>query len=509
MYQLVSQVYDRQQGMLVIELRKRFSREMAFPLLIMGICVFIWLLFVPPLFLFAITFLVFYAYYSSRVRVILHYDAGALRVVRNCDFGFWQWRKQSLYNRADVPLPVYWTWVVQARKNGYLHLDDKKVRQYQMRFPFANEQNLGVICVCKAEWQMRQLQKAVDDFFAETPYNKSQYEQLETAVTPRQLSRTIPAKKQEKQQKKHIRDAHREARNRASRFDETKNYAFDRGEKPIRRGDEFFDKGELSPDLKLQQTHQKSYKLRHCSMVKVEEWRSREFQHGTLKLISTTGSLFSGIMAVISIFAYRLLILLVVLGGPALIYLHCTQGPKINRHVVPHLERLTAKFIAEDHRRPFDNAIQQYAEINSRQGEKFDIAGAIFFIWCSMIVFFIVLLRFVRWPFWGRWTVLIRHTGTYPHEILFSWQNDRSKSKEPVKNFQKFFRIIPATPKTNRLLTGRPFFTPNSGWRQPHQMVFITDEGSFALPCGSVDEQEQIIKRVRRLVNDVLGKDKE
>ena len=162
MYQLVSQVYDRQQGVLVIELRKRFSREMAFPLLIMGIFVFIWLLLVPPLFLLAIILLGGYAYYSSRVRVILHYDAGALRVVRNCDFSFWQWRKQTLYNRADVPQPVHWVRVVQARKNESFHLDGKKVRQYQMRFPFASEQNLGVICVCKAEWQMRQLQKAVD-----------------------------------------------------------------------------------------------------------------------------------------------------------------------------------------------------------------------------------------------------------------------------------------------------------------------------------------------------------
>ena len=506
MYQLVSQVYDRQQGVLVIELRKRFSREMAFPLLIVGTFVFIWLLFVPPLFLLAIVLVGLYFYYSSRVRVILYYDAGALRVVRNCDFGFWQWRKQTLHNRANVPLPVYWARVIRVRKNNSFHLDGKKIRQYQMRFPFADEQNLGIICVCKAEWQMRLLQKTVDEFFTETPYNKSQYEPLEMAVTPRQLSRTIPAKQQEKQQKKHIRDAHRETRNRASRFDETKKYAFDRGEKPIRRGDVFFDRGELKSDVKLQQIHQKSYKLRHCSMVKVEEDISVNLKNGTLKLVSTTPSLFSNIVVTLSIACYRLLMGMFVIAAPLLVVAHLDYGKEINRHIVPRLQNLVENYIEqEQNRQPFEEVLQNYVKFNEQQDEKAEVVFVAAIVWSTVFLIFVVFSRIIHWPFWGQWGVKMQHTDMRPYEIMFSSRNDRTRLKEVSKGFVIFFRIIPAMPKTNRLLTGRPFFTTHSNWRQPHQVVFITDEGSFALPCGSVDEQEQIVKRVRRFVSGILG----
>ena len=499
MYQLLS--HRSPPGMLIIELKKRFDESMVLPALLLGIPIFIILVFLPPLFVFAIFGVAGYVFYASRVRTTLFYDAGTLRIVKKYDLGFTQWQKQTLYDRADVPLPVIWVRVI-SEKHDSIRLTKRQVRQYQIRFPFAKDRNIGVICVCRDEWQMANLQQEIDDFFTTTRYYKSLHEPSETVASPPMATRE-PLKKREK---KHASDAIREEKRPATRFDETKHYAFDRGETPIRRGDESFNKGESKPNrARLKQTHQKSYKLRHRSIVKVEEWLSTELKHGTLKLVATTGGLFSGIMAAFSMFACRLLILTIVLGGPALIYLHCAQGPEVNRYVVPPLERLVAKFVAEEHREPFDNAIQQYVEINGRQGEKFDVGGVIFFIWCSLIVFFIILMQFVRWPFWGRWTVLIRHTGTYPHEILFSWRNDRSKSKEPIKGFQVFFRVIPATPKTNRILTGRPLFAKNPGWKQPCQVVLITDEGAFPLPCGSVDEQEQILKRINRFTNDMLG----
>lgn len=503
MYQTVSHIHDRRQGTLVIELKKRFNEATAIPLVLSGIVGFVFMLFVPPLLLAALVTVGCYAFYFYKSRLILYYDAGTLRVVRHCDFGFWQWRKQTLYNRADVPQPVFWVQVVRSDKKASFHLEGHKVRQYQTRFSFAKEKNLGVICVHKAEWEMRQLNREIDDFFAETPYDKSLFVQSETAFTPPVAARKL----NEKQQKKQPRNENREEKRRSSRFDETKRYAFDRGETRIRRGDESFDKGESKPKrVRSKQTYRKNYKLRHHSMVEVDEQISVDLKSGTLKLVSTTRSHFSRFMAIVSIFCYRLLFWSIVLGGPALVYLHCVHGPEVNQYVVPKLEALISTHIPAENREPFENALREYIDTNNRGDENLNVACLIFFGWCLLFPVFIVFSRLLRWPFWGQWTVKMHHTEMRSYEILFSWRNDRAKRKEPSKGFVIFFRIVPAMPKTNRLLTGRPFRDGNSGWRQPYQVVLITDEGSFPLPCGSVDEQEQIVKRIRRFADGVLPK---
>ena len=496
MYQLIS--YNRQNDQLVIELKEYFGEATMLVGALVGFVLFLVLLFVPPLFLLAIGMLAFRLYYYSKMRLFLYYNAGTLRVVRNCDFGFWQWRKQTIYNRADVPQPVSWVKVLRTERGTVSRDHVPKVWQYQVRFPYAQEKNLGVICVCKTG-QMRQLQQVVDAFFAETPYDETLFAPAEAAVTPKQVT----WKTQIAPKKKQIEHESREGRRFAKRFSETKRYTFDRGDAPINRGDESFDKSEQKfGRTKSRAPRQKSYKLRHRSIIQAEDWANPEFNHGTLKLVATTGGPISAVMATLSILLYRVLMTGLILWPLAMIA-HYSQGPQINEHVVPRLEQFITTQIAEQYQEPLRDVLREYAEINADQGKFSDMAWAVFLIWGFLILFFVVLSRVIRWPFWGRWTVLLRHTGTYPYEILFSWRNDRSKYNWPPNSFAAFFRVVPATPKTNRLLTGRSFRVFDPGWKQPHQIVFITDECSFALPCGSIDEQEQTIKRVRRFADAV------
>jgi hypothetical protein len=96
--------------------------------------------------------------------------------------------------------------------------------------------------------------------------------------------------------------------------------------------------------------------------------------------------------------------------------------------------------------------------------------------------------------------VKIQDTSHEPHKILFSWQNDRVHVKERPHHFEPFFRVISASPKMNRLLTGQRFFDRNPGWRERFQVVLITSRGSFPLPCADKTEQDQMIHRITRFV---------
>ena len=158
-------------------------------------------------------------------------------------------------------------------------------------------------------------------------------------------------------------------------------------------------------------------------------------------------------------------------------------------------------------REPVVNAWDWY--ITASRGGEDEFGGAVTItvvIWFALLLIYIVISLFVRWPFWRRWTVILKNV--LPHhrcEALFSWRNDRTHLRESTKKFSFFFRVIPATPKTNRLLTGRRLFATNPGWKQPHQVVLITAEGSFPLPCGDAVEQEEIFHRISRFADEMLS----
>ena len=522
MFRLIS--CRRQPGQLVIELKRRFRSEMILPLALISLFLFIVLAaIIGPLSLILVGFGAFYFFYAARIRVFLCYSAGTLRVIRYYDLVFTQWRKQRIYNRAEVPPPVVW---VRSIRPGYrsFRLDNDAACRFETRFPFQTLKNGGVICVHPTRERMLALQTAIDDFWAETPYDKAVYERtvLEQSVAAHVPQRTAPqtvATSQKREQKRKV-----------AKFNETRQYAFDRGETPLRRGDEPVTKG--GSNAKKQRKRREGYVLRHRSMVQIEEDVSTDLTRGTLKLVSTSGGIFSLCLATLSMFLHYAGIWALIIGGVLFPVMQIWHWEQLERYIAPCVEKLIVSCPTEEMREPVTEAIQWYVMANregqwndmfSGEGNKTGAVGITFFVWLAALLIYIGVGRLVRWPFWKRWSVVIRYDKSggpeirkpfgrrrmeeikyrprQPAEILCSWRHDRARRKEPPKRPDPFFRVIPATPKTNRLLTGRPWISHNPGWKQRHQVVLITEEGAFPLPCAGIDEQEQILERVTRFAD--------
>jgi hypothetical protein len=480
-------------GELVIELKRTFRREMLLPFIIWtGLLFLVLSANIGPWAFFLLLFCAYWFHCFYRNRVTLLYNAATLRVVTRRDLVFTQWHSQRIYNRADVPPPVTW---VHGTPPGYRSFRPGDgipvwVFRYETRFPFLPMKTCGVICSHETEGRMLFLQKTVDDFLAETPYDKTLFEQTAAALETQQATRKTLVTTQRREQE-------REQKRDAARFDSVKRYAFDRGETAIRRGNEPVDKGETVAPTK--RTRNKSYDLRRRSMVKMEEEVSADLTQGTLKLVSTTGGGFSYLMATLSVLLFYASLLVLVVGGGLYLTMQIYRWEQIEQRLVPLVEQQVLARLPEDAHEPVENAMQWYSDASRDRTHKPDAIIVTIVVWAALLLIFIFFSRIVRWPFWKRWTVIVKNI--LPHQrcvLLCSWKTDRSHCRESEKKFRFYFRVIPATPKTNRLLTGRPFFSKNPGWKQRHQVVLITAQGTFPLPCGDTAEQEEMMDRIRR-----------
>ena len=129
--------------------------------------------------------------------------------------------------------------------------------------------------------------------------------------------------------------------------------------------------------------------------------------------------------------------------------------------------------------------------------------GMVFLVFCPIFIIFSILRNWFRWPFWKRWTVHLEHSRKRHRIITNDWQTDRHKEKYTRISFAPFFKAIPATAKTNRLLTGRSFFDLNPGWKQPLQVVILTTDRSIPFPVADAEEQERIIQVLTEFVKSV------
>ncbi len=489
MYHLTS--YRRSDDELVIELKRCFSQEMVFPHIIWAVFLFVvFQAIFGPLGFFLFCFAAFCYYCIYREQAFLCYSAGTLRVIRRRDLIVTQWRSQRIYDRAEVPCPIPWIRSVAPGRRSF-RLDNDAGNRYETRFPFRREKTRGVICLHKSRTKMLALQKTIDDFFAETPYDKAVFDRTQAAAVSVHAERSVPEKLSRTETK----------RNKA-KVNESKRYAFDRGDTPLRRGDEPLVRGE-SLAMKRRARHD-GYPIRRQSLVTVEEELSSNQLRGTLKLVSTTGGAFSSGMAALSMVIYHLGLWCLFLGGLLFMGMQYFGWNLIERHLVPRIEREIAVRVPEEYREPVEDAFRWYVDAASDPQLQLNALLAMFAVWMAIQLVFVMACRFVRWPFWKRWTVIMKFWPRRPHELRFSWRHDRTRRREPMRDFATFFRVIPATPKTNRLLTGRSHFSRNPGWKQPYQVVLITGEGSFPLPCGGIEEQEQIIQRVSRFAEQML-----
>ena len=336
---------------------------MLFPLIIVSVFLFlVFSVIFGPLAFFLLCFGMFWFYCFFRNRVILRYDAATLHVIYRRDLVFAQWHKQRIYNRADVPPPVTWIHAISPNFRSFRLIDNSLSWEfhYETRFPFLLRKTRGVICMHPGKEKMLALQKAVDDFLAEVPYDKTLFDRTEASLSSQNVTRNTIVKPQEREQKRD-----------ATRFDSAKRYAFDRGETPIRRGDESVAKGE--PAAKKKRTRNKSYALRRCSMVKIEEEVSADLTQGTLKLVSTSGGVFSAGMAVLSILLFYAGLLTLVIGGSVYLAMQIYRWEQIERcferYLAPHLEQSVFPRLPEEMREPVVDAMQWYIGA-SRGGDK-------------------------------------------------------------------------------------------------------------------------------------------
>ncbi|MCL2305067.1 MAG: hypothetical protein FWC43_06955 [Planctomycetaceae bacterium] len=117
------------------------------------------------------------------------------------------------------------------------------------------------------------------------------------------------------------------------------------------------------------------------------------------------------------------------------------------------------------------------------------------------VIYSLLFGVFLRWPFWKRWTLRLRQRQS---ELKYDWRTDRYTETGPRTFFVPFFKVIAATAKTNRFLTGRSFFSWNSGWKQPFQVVILTADRSLPFSVNNSEEQERIVRILESFVEHAV-----
>jgi len=174
--------------------------------------------------------------------------------------------------------------------------------------------------------------------------------------------------------------------------------------------------------------------------------------------------------------------------GPKAIDLYDTVAKKIIHHLP----------VDQETKDELRDSMEKALIIDNPSCERAAIITCIVFGYPAFCIALWVLFLLLRYPFWKRWTVRLEDMSIRPRQIDSNWQTDRFHVKRPVYQYDKFFDVIAAMPKTHRLVTCRKFFCTDPGWHFPLQVVIITPEGAIPIPVNSEEEQEEMITKLKR-----------
>jgi len=227
----------------------------------------------------------------------------------------------------------------------------------------------------------------------------------------------------------------------------------------------------------------------------------------TLILVSEKGSQVSRFIAKCSMFLYRMIGWALNIGALSVFALTWYYWPILDPQMLAFLQgdrlhnEILPQYVPDWSMAP----IQQFvAELIQAQpvGRMFVVFVIILFSLLPIAAIYSFLFIFLRWPFWKRWTIRLEHSAKRHHALEYDWQTDRYKEISPRTYFVPFFKVMSAASATNRFLTGRPFFSGNSGWRQPFQVVILTADRSLPLPVNDAEEQAKIVQILEAFVKE-------
>lgn len=430
---------------------------------------------------------------------VITFDAGTLKLEEYLDFGNGRWSSHKIFDRAKLPKPNRFIVRTGEDNQNVLPRDEGSLR-YETRIAHRERGSGGTVIVHKSEKIMERLQELVDVFWNEVPYDPGikAFDEAEVRRLPRFFSKNprgdeerVPHDPDEREKK--IRNEKIDRND--SGFDREER-GFDRGEEKSRRKKRakiFFPrigKGVVPGDEK--------------SMVSAELELNEQRAGKTLSLLSVRGGRASTVLANISSWTYKIVSALVFVVSVALFMLYICNRDEATERIFDFYEnRILSDFVPENGQEFFLEVMREYRGIDPRERLYLDpiLLGTFLLLVPHFLLYFPFLI--LRWPFWRCWLVRLEYYRTAHCKIVSSTWNDRFRKDFSKISYGKFFRAVPAGPKTNRLLTGRTIFSfLNPAWKMPCQVVIVSEEGSVPIPCSGKEEQERIIRMLESFVLD-------
>ncbi|MDR0610971.1 MAG: hypothetical protein LBG58_12730 [Planctomycetaceae bacterium] len=381
----------------------------------------------------------------------LCYDAEFLHV--EDEYPYITWKPKQVFGHNQSILSVARVFSASGKLDANFRW--QKNFRYETWIPFGATGRRGTICVHESEEKMHELE--------------NEFQKFRTEILCR-----------------------KKLRNETTRMETFKDYSIDRGENfPMKE------------DSKTKKPFTVTYNMED----------NINNNNKTLIIVSEKGGSFSRLIARCSSFLIGAVSIILFIGFLSLFGLtwyYYYQSTTLDPYVIAFLQgdywhkeilpKIVPQSMMDTVQKSIDDLIQSEPIVRILVG--FFVLFCAFFLIYGSILF---LLGLIRWPFWKCWTIRLEHSKKQHHRLTYNWQTDRLRVN--LKTYlTPFFKVIPATSKTNRIITGRSFFDFNHGWKQPFQVVILTIDHSIPFPVTNPEEQEKMIQILDEFVARVRHK---
>lgn len=437
-------------------------------------------------------FRIYRAYFLRR---ILRYAEDSITVTDSLDFRLFQWERTDTFPRTESVKPFPW---IQSNVPRSFRLEENEPyyssNLFETRLPHSEFGRSGTICLHGSEAEMREFQELIEKFWAEIP-------PTETAAGEREGGFHTERKSASRRVKKSIFPGRKKKR----KSDGEKYFTLYRGDEAIDRGEEMAERGEPEKRTNLKD---EVNNRGPDSMVVISR---RKNTHGMekIELVSEKGGPVSSFLAGLSVFYLTFFKYAFFASAILTLAVYCIQWETLSPKLADCLKDAVVRFVPLEPGGEMLEMFGSYLEIRPDVRRFLDLVplGVVLFIVPQIALW--LFSRFVRWPFWKRWTLKIVHYRTKDGKsddcrLVCEWRNDRAVYRLPSMSCTRFYKAVAANPGTNRMMTGRTWADRNPGWRMPYQLVLATSWGSLPFPCAGPEERDRVIALIDEFVFDSL-----
>lgn len=354
------------------------------------------------------------------------------------------WHSTETFDRKTLLAPVsrvvYLTRIFDTTSFSF-----KKVYRYETRFLFGDsrfrEYRHQLVIQHETPEKMRKFEGIVRHFIDEVPYKESRAESVETV--------------------------------------NEKAYAVLKNEGLTSHGDEFH--GESFRERR------KTYRVTHTENQSDEKTE--------LLIVVERGAGISSVIGRCSQFLYSMAMLILLAALIALYVLTWAYWESAEKDVLNYVQGSAVRsIIPPEMNAGIQNAIRSFPDREPLERKLWALAGVSLLVLPLIFILYLVFYYILRWPFWIKWTLRVEKRKGREPTICCDWQTDRYHDRSLRSDARPFFKVIPATNRTNFTLTGRTYVDFNPAWRLPLQVVALTATRSFVIPVNDEEEQQDIIR---------------